>query len=72
MDERIRDTEAQIIETLEDDLGVRITEVNIKEYVRGDPTEEDATVTGAEINVQAYVSLDEPDDNGTDRFRYEP
>lgn len=71
MDKRTRETEDEMLAALEDDLGLTVTEINIAEYIRGDPTDPDATVTGAEIDLKVYVSLDEADDD-TNRFRYDP
>lgn len=51
------ETEQELIEVL-DNLGIEVTETAVTEYVRGDPTTDDATVTGAEIKLTAYLSYD--------------
>lgn len=73
MKDETLETQRRIIEAIEalDDIEVEVTELDIKEYMRGDPTCEGTPVTGAEIAIGAYVSYDdEPDDENP--YRYEP
>lgn len=71
MDERTTETQEEMLEALEDELGLRVTQMDITEYIHGDPTDENAVVGGAEVRLTAYISLDEPESAGSD-FRYEP
>lgn len=72
MREETRETQDDIIDLLEDEIGLNVTEINMTEFVRGDPTDDDAPVTGAEVSVTAYLSLDDVDDSRTNDFRYDP
>lgn len=50
--------------------GIEVTEINMTEYRRGDPTMPNSTVTGAEISLTAfYSSGDGPDDDNPFRIK---
>lgn len=72
MDDRTVRTQNDMLSALEDDLGLAVTQMEITEYVRGSPTDDDATVTGAEISLKVYLSLDDPNEDDTSKFRYDP
>lgn len=73
MDDEIRAKTDEVIDSLEFIDGISVTAIEANEYIRGDPTDEDAVTSGAELKVTAYYSTGElPDDSNTDRFRYDP
>lgn len=71
MKRRTKEITDEVIAAIEEHVSgdVDVTGFTIEEYIRGDPTTEDATVTGAEIEVNAYASLDNSDNNDESRFR---
>lgn len=58
----------RMVATIENELGeeIRVTGIDITEYVRGDPTSSDATVTGAEIEINGHISYEDVDDDQND------
>lgn len=50
-----------MIDVLQNDLGLVVTNTNFSEYIRGDPTSTDAAVTGVEIEVTCFIQYDEED-----------
>jgi predicted nucleic acid-binding protein len=64
MEDITKEKQQEIIEAVESVDGISVSSISIAEYVRGDPTTEDATTTGAEIETTAYLNLDgEPGDD---------
>lgn len=61
MKDETRERTNELLDTLEDE--VEVTGFEINEYIRGDPTTDDATVTGAQIEIVCYLSLDDEDDD---------
>lgn len=57
MEERTLQKQSEILESLEE-IDVGVTDIELKEYVRGDPTESEKNATGAEIKITAYLSYD--------------
>lgn len=73
MDDDIRAKKDEVIDALDAIDGINVTAIEANEYIRGDPTDEDAVTSGAELTVTAYYSTGEMrDGNNTDRFRYDP
>lgn len=58
----------EIIDVLQS-RDIRISNIEMTEYIRGDPTVGEHTVTGAEIEITAYISLDEWEDDDENSFR---
>ena len=64
MEDITKEKQQEIIEAVESVDGISVSSVTISEYVRGDPTTDEATTTGAEIEATAFLSLDgEPGDD---------
>lgn len=53
---------SKMVDAVESIEEIEVTQTDVKEYVRGDPTTDDSTTTGAEIDVKAYLSFDSETD----------
>ena len=63
MKDETREKANELIEQLDADDEIEVTGFDIKEYIRGDPTTDDASVTGAEIDLTCYITFDEDADD---------
>ena len=68
MQEKTREKQAELIDALQE-LGVSVTRFELTEYIRGDPTDENAKPTGAEIELTAYLSFGKIESNDENPFK---